>query len=159
MKTGGPTAARITPAYAGTTFRILSVSFQFGDHPRLRGNHGAAVDQISVLVGSPPLTREPRSVLFALVVPGGITPAYAGTTDIEEILDKVHRDHPRLRGNHPHPWTFICPGGGSPPLTREPHTWFFLHSMKSRITPAYAGTTDKRSLKINIFAFQYCEKH
>ena len=70
----------ITPAYAGTTSGAAGITSREKDHPRLRGNHlDEKVADISAL-GSPPLTREPRSILPLGSPHGRITPAYAGTT-------------------------------------------------------------------------------
>ena len=71
---------RITPAYAGTTDRSLLGVIHQRDHPRLRGNHSVYVFFSSPLLGSPPLTREPRQIPHICVSAVGITPAYAGTT-------------------------------------------------------------------------------
>ena len=71
---------RITPAYAGTTkMKVAKIGNQ-KDHPRLRGNHRFLLIHSFPVIGSPPLTREPRPVLNLNVACFRITPAYAGTT-------------------------------------------------------------------------------
>ena len=50
--------------------------------------------------GSPPPTRgtlvNPKQLKAVL----RITPAYAGNTKLESVIDVVDKDHPRLRGEH-----------------------------------------------------------
>ena len=76
------------------------------------------------LVGSPPLTREPHSLLRSGIFAHRITPAYAGTTENGQSYYQFIEDHPRLRGNHG-----VADKYGLKCL------W---------ITPAYAGTTALR---------------
>ena len=74
--------ARITPAYAGTTFRESARSYPMRDHPRLRGNYFLLRNTAGSPLGSPPLTRElPFFSKLTFLIPR-ITPAYAGTTAI-----------------------------------------------------------------------------
>ena len=69
---------RITPAYAGKSFRAVSFRGPDQDHPRICGEklllgffHGLAV-------GSPPHMRGKEAVVAVVGVVVGITPAYAG---------------------------------------------------------------------------------
>ena len=71
----------------------------------------------------------------------GITPAHAGKTEIQYLLDREIKDHPRACGEN----TLRYVGGlrmtGSPPRMRGK---LFLHSRlppRPRITPAHAGKT------------------
>ena len=95
----------------------------------------------TILVGSPPLTRELLGEHIMAAVKIGITPAYAGTTLMRQLQAAMLRDHPRLRGNYSE--CTCCPKAstGSPPLTRELPVCSSIRSDFSRITPAYAGTT------------------
>ena len=131
----------ITPAYAGTTtFHYVTITF-YWDHPRLRGNYFFSIGQIVEQRGSPPLTRELHLHSSKLYLCLRITPAYAGTTSIRFLLKILSWDHPRLRGNY---IPFFNTSGtvtGSPPLTRELPSRFLTRLKRSRITPAYAGTT------------------
>ena len=71
---------RITPACAGSTNGRLLSAMWLLDHPRLRGEHMATGDSLTVLNGSPPPARgalAPSRLLFARA---GITPACAGST-------------------------------------------------------------------------------
>ena len=113
-----PFSSRITPAYAGNTHSILKLFSGFRDHPRLRGEHDSTLESSPTRLGSPPLTRG------TLIKPERrrrqqrITPAYAGNTPCDDILNLIVRDHPRLRGEHLLTAKLIHSKRGSPPLTR-----------------------------------------
>ena len=120
---------RITPAYAGTTYRRC-------DRPDLQRDH-------------PPLTRELHIILTQEFKHLGITPAYAGTTGIAVISPEFMTDHPRLRGNYSSACLTIASISGSPPLTRELLNQVCSNFRRYGITPAYAGTTPScRSVEI-----------
>ena len=71
----------------------------------------------------------------------GITPAYAGNTEVCYMSERACRDHPRLRWEYQY---FPARGKnevGSPPLTRGIRPSFSVLLEPSRITPAYAGNT------------------
>ena len=133
---------RITPAYAGTTQQDVSHTYHIQDHPRLRGNYSIYAYISPNFGGSPPLTRELRRIITKIIINLRITPAYAGTTFLYNILERFDQDHPRLRGNY-WPCRFeTCKMSGSPPLTRELRADAFENRRRIRITPAYAGTTN-----------------
>ena len=96
--------------------------------------------------GSPPPMRGKVSFVSAVVICGGITPAYAGKSDNEGGRCQLRRDHPRLCGEKPSPAKRNCYKTGSPPPMRGKvcETMKFIPS--SRITPAYAG---KRRLRLD----------
>ena len=71
----------ITPAYAGTTRFACAFFSGKQDHPRLRGNYSALKSDYRPAKGSPPLTRELRTLPAPIDFHSGITPAYAGTTN------------------------------------------------------------------------------
>ncbi len=131
----------ITPAYAGNTSFFISFSFTKWDHPRLRGEHSASQMSIKYSSGSPPPTRgTPLSVSF-IKSSTGITPAYAGNTNITINYLLQGRDHPRLRGEHIKRNIRKHYGVGSPPPTRGTPMFGKHQSTEFRITPAYAGNT------------------
>ena len=70
--------ARITPAYAGKSWRDFAARFVYQDHPRVCGEKLAVFVLCDLTVGSPPRMRgkvlQKRDVLVRI----GITPAYAG---------------------------------------------------------------------------------
>ena len=76
---------RITPALAGTTIQFFLKFYLNQDHPRACGDYFEVREILKMSLGSPPRLR---GLLFAcaLVTVGiGITPALAGTTQIEEF--------------------------------------------------------------------------
>ena len=70
-----------------------------------------------------------------------ITPAYAGNTGGLHLLYSVHRDHPRLRGEHVANFYGDLGIWGSPPPTRGTLRKKISSSSERGITPAYAGNT------------------
>ena len=135
----------ITPAYAGTTGPGLSGGQCTPDHPRLRGDHLISMLDLEKSQGSPPLTRGPPLWVELGLPTLRITPAYAGTTPARGVPSPVRRDHPRLRGDHRDVFVIPRPNPGSPPLTRGPLPSLIAFHTCLGITPAYAGTTRRKS--------------
>jgi len=132
------------PPTRGLPFRASGGSASAWDHPRLRGDYPVDGRAACRHPGSPPPTRGLQSCHIYHTLIGGITPAYAGTTQSRDIcIDKL-TDHPRLRGDYAWGCWKTVYGTGSPPPTRGllPEIPFTADS--SRITPAYAGTTPSR---------------
>ena len=79
--------------------------------------------------------------MLGVYLPVGITPAYAGNTNRENILFIEARDHPRVCGEHIMIVGYSQQIMGSPPRMRG--TLFNASAYGSRdgITPAYAGNT------------------
>ena len=90
----------ITPAYAGNTRFLTAKRAWFWDHPRIRGEHATTAQKKTFIAGSPPHTRGTPKIACVSVPEFGITPAYAGNTNISKSLDRLSRDHPRIRGEH-----------------------------------------------------------
>ena len=135
----------ITPAYAGSTDRPQEPSQPFRDHPRLRGEHPAGALPRWFDGGSPPPTRGARHLRHHRRVPGGITPAYAGSTPAPTPSPRAPRDHPRLRGEHKISGDMLPQDRGSPPPTRGAPIADNTGDTPMGITPAYAGSTLPRS--------------
>ena len=72
----------ITPAYAGNTETDFKKVIKEEDHPRLRGEHPMFFNFSLALKGSPPPTRGTLCSVFWIAQVSGITPAYAGNTEI-----------------------------------------------------------------------------
>ena len=113
------TRGRITPACAGTTEYGRKCCQECWDHPRLRGNNGAAFCIQSRQTGSPPLAREQLKDMPTGKKPKRITPACAGTTNTVMNTSRGIEDHPRLRGNNLNDQLQDPDSTGSPPLARE----------------------------------------
>ena len=69
---------RITPAYAGKSCFITGVFIPDRDHPRVCGEKGTGLTNVTSPMGSPPRMRGKAAAARAGLVAVGITPAYAG---------------------------------------------------------------------------------
>ena len=69
---------RITPAYAGKSYRYSFRKICNKDHPRLCGEKETDIQARNKKAGSPPPMRGKATCLSHQERPAGITPAYAG---------------------------------------------------------------------------------
>ena len=143
----GPSRRRIIPAYAGSTGTALSALGTIGDHPRLRGEHGASSTSPAVSAGSSPLTRGAPQISHGPASGHGIIPAYAGSTSALTVRERCKGDHPRLRGEHSCTSARQVNKWGSSPLTRGALVPALLRRRSAGIIPAYAGSTPSASLR------------
>ena len=114
------------------------------DHPRIRGEHVKNGTFSTGMVGSSPHTRGALFDNGVCRIVAGIIPAYAGSTLSRRAQAGMAADHPRIRGEHM-PWGDS--GGqhpGSSPHTRGAHFVVSSAARRSRIIPAYAGSTHRR---------------
>ena len=135
----------IIPALAGNTSYISCGVHPPRDHPRSRGEYGPELTRIRPDLGSSPLSRGIRSEGSRRMLPKRIIPALAGNTPDRRHEGRIHRDHPRSRGEYlrvPHP-----DGGqqGSSPLSRGIPEGRRGDYSADRIIPALAGNTWSRS--------------
>ncbi len=72
-----------------------------------------------------------------------LTPAYAGNTDACRHTRAHGQAHPRLRGEHDNIRAESDAGKGSPPPTRGTPLHELTAEDFQRLTPAYAGNTDR----------------
>ena len=89
---------RITPAYAGKSFRHLSSATIQQDHPRLCGEKLHMPEKFVWRLGSPPPMRGKVPILVAAEPRTRITPAYAGKRGSDCFWFCCIWDHPRLCG-------------------------------------------------------------
>ena len=134
-------AARIIPAYAGSTACYSFVASRRRDHPRIRGEHRMRVFTSRGVQGSSPHTRGARRRRHPPGKPEWIIPAYAGSTSTPTGPAPPAQDHPRIRGEHRRCPTLSCHTRGSSPHTRGAHRGLRVVVADSRIIPAYAGST------------------
>jgi hypothetical protein len=144
-----------------------------GDHPRIRGEHWDSAAPSSAVAGSPPHSRGARSPGSVPSAPVGgspphsrgglqplrrrppklrITPAFAGSTRCLWCRTRRSWDHPRIRGEHTPALAQVHQGSGSPPHSRgaRPHSrgapaQGMARTVRSGITPAFAGSTSRWS--------------
>ena len=91
----------IIPAYAGSTPSKGQQPTRRRDHPRVCGEHALASFGGVLKRGSSPRMRgAPRKIDEESMVKR-IIPAYAGSTEREDYMEAVQRDHPRVCGEHP----------------------------------------------------------
>ena len=146
---GGPVGAgraRIIPAYAGSTGSSDPGGLRRGDHPRIRGEHGAEEALDRDASGSSPHTRGARTDEWVDAGPARIIPAYAGSTRTSRGPCAASRDHPRIRGEHGSTARMSGFRVGSSPHTRGARHPPPVPALLRRIIPAYAGSTS-RSLR------------
>ena len=72
---------RITPAYAGKSFKSRLAFSGISDHPRLCGEKPERITGNLCGLGSPPPMRGKVDSFRATIVFLGITPAYAGKSE------------------------------------------------------------------------------
>jgi len=132
----------IIPAYAGNTRAVVFGDDFNGDHPRICGEHSACVVVASGDTGSSPHMRGTRVDACGVSVYGGIIPAYAGNTPVQERPMSLQRDHPRICGEHIQNNFHRLTGWGSSPHMRGTQASRVRSAMVDGIIPAYAGNTD-----------------
>ena len=137
----GEAAARLIPAYAGSTGVIWVLAGLGWAHPRLRGEHARWLVSDAAGLGSSPLTRGARCARSFLVHQQRLIPAYAGSTVAARRVTCESAAHPRLRGEHIIVGSTNADEGGSSPLTRGAHPDTDNHYRWQRPIPAYAGST------------------
>ena len=133
---------RIIPAYAGNT--ILSspmMGFKW-DHPRVCGEHPAARSDWNRPTGSSPRMRGTLPSPPSVPVRVGIIPAYAGNTLYPMSHGTLHRDHPRVCGEHHDMKVATFSSQGSSPRMRGTPLPDMCSTLRTGIIPAYAGNTD-----------------
>ena len=70
------------------------------DHPRICGEHLAVMVMLISISGSSPHMRGTRDTSLGCFHIAGIIPAYAGNTRYPMSHGTLHRDHPRICGEH-----------------------------------------------------------
>ena len=137
----------ITPADAGKTRRQVRKRTDVQDHPRGCGENLTDRKNAAERLGSPPRMRGKRLDGLASAPTAGITPADAGKTASIAVLIASRTDHPRGCGENLAALGNGFGGGGSPPRMRGKPLFSALGGNNSRITPADAGKTLKRSFR------------
>ncbi len=89
---------RITPAYAGKSYRFFVVACDDRDHPRLCGEKVGFCLLLACQLGSPPPMRGKVYNSSRVEQRNRITPAYAGKRLLQGIGVSGNKDHPRLCG-------------------------------------------------------------
>ena len=143
---GHAVRAGITPARAGKSVYIDSISQPARDHPRLCGEKGTLSLLRARNIGSPPPVRgkvkggrRGRRNL-------GITPACAGKSPRRRLRPYQRSDHPRLCGEkRPVPEVPALQEGSPPPVRGKARGQCYFADLR-RITPACAGKSRRSVL-------------
>ena len=137
----GAPERRIIPALAGNTANYKLPTVLAADHPRSRGEYGAAKMSELSEFGSSPLSR---GILLATCkdhTTPRIIPALAGNTGIVYWTQPVRADHPRSRGEYTALAARRQQKAGSSPLSRGIRCHGVWSRSRDRIIPALAGNT------------------
>ncbi len=92
---------RITPACAGSRRWLAPSAAGSGDHPRVRGEQGAAFAAGGADGGLPPRARGADVRVLRAAFAFRITPACAGSSGWSAARTATVRVHPRVRGEQP----------------------------------------------------------
>ena len=140
-------AKRITPADAGKTSGLMRLTALRRDHPRRCGENIKEQVTLGIGTGSPPQMRGKPLGWDSSSKTAGITPADAGKTKVSAFQPYHSWDHPRRCGENMPQLEISTGKKGSPPQMRGKRKSLFANSHGSRITPADAGKTLKRSFR------------
>ena len=141
LDVGGAQADGIIPAYAGSTALTSDCSWAGRDHPRIRGEHATVLLTLASSSGSSPHTRGALAMQVGVDLLERIIPAYAGSTDLLGDAFAPIGDHPRIRGEHVYLDVLAAAVTGSSPHTRGAQHSSGYTCCRTRIIPAYAGST------------------
>ena len=109
---------RITPAWAGKRYYPFAVILLDRDHPRVGGEKSPVRIKALPNSGSPPRGRGKVPCVTCPPWVPGITPAWAGKSNISPLAQRVNKDHPRVGGEKPMPRNPEELLAGSPPRGR-----------------------------------------
>ena len=110
--------ARITPAWAGKSYRVFRCGHADEDHPRVGGEKLISTSFSMPASGSPPRGRGKGSGPDVDEKHTGITPAWAGKSRCLRICLSRLWDHPRVGGEKRRFHGMAAPFPGSPPRGR-----------------------------------------
>ena len=94
---------------------------------------------VVVKQGSPPRVRGKDGHIDAVQHLAGITPACAGKSEQDDLLQRLPGDHPRVCGEKAFASAWALIRAGSPPRVRGKEVFRLLLHQRFGITPACAG--------------------
>ena len=141
----------ITPAWAGKRSSLDGKMFKIWDHPRVGGEKTKGGGPEKSGLGSPPRGRGKVGHSVISTISSGITPAWAGKSLFDMVINSLLEDHPRVGGEKFQKPIDMLQDMGSPPRGRGKVLEFALVFRWCRITPAWAGKRLKRSHRSGIF--------
>ena len=105
------------------------------------GEHLTNTAKVVLAKGSSPRVRGTRDDEIGVRVGGGIIPACAGNTEAVAPVHHLHRDHPRVCGEHDRVKVTKQGGSGSSPRVRGTRNLVVICRDQNGIIPACAGNT------------------
>ncbi len=136
----GDALRRFTPACAGTGPLSCSKMARAAVHPRVRGDRSAKKTKRGASDGSPPRARGQGPLHRRQPVFARFTPACAGTGYVSVARCRQGSVHPRVRGDRRSAQELCIRAVGSPPRARGQGRVWARARLRSRFTPACAGT-------------------
>ena len=129
----------ITPAWAGKRVPRPSWSYGVWDHPRMGGEKPFDNPKIDNCEGSPPHGRGKGLPKQNKPAKHGITPAWAGKSQLYRTAVACTQDHPRMGGEKVLASPLVLSAQGSPPHGRGKGRTACKKERNHGITPAWAG--------------------
>ena len=144
-----PVDVRITPAYAGKSFRNRSSYTGAWDHPRVCGEKIKPSRDFMAGRGSPPRVRGKVKVTRFPAGQGRITPACAGKSTRSWTSSRGSGDHPRVCGEKRTAVKSCFSALGSPPRTQGKVTSRTQRALRSAGRPAPVPPLQTRIMVIS----------
>ena len=129
----------ITPAWAGKRSLGCNLAGCTTDHPRVGGEKCCFRSHTLLAWGSPPRGRGKASTARRNPAKPGITPAWAGKSEVLSVAYRCCVDHPRVGGEKRYISRIPAKAQGSPPRGRGKADAGAGREILGGITPAWAG--------------------
>ena len=144
------TQVRLTPAGAGSTPWWWAALILMWAYPRRCGEHGSERNRISEKSGLPPQVRGAPQPCRALIGELGLTPAGAGSTDVDAAESARWGAYPRRCGEHGDDEDRSVMRAGLPPQVRGARCRSGLWRRVGGLTPAGAGSTGSNTRRARL---------
>ena len=141
----GAVIYRITSTYVENTLRPVTMYRTSRDHLHIRGEYGALVAAVGVVVGSPPHTWRIPTCSSCYSIEFRITSTYVENTfhQVENI--SIIKDHLHIRGEYVFVTAYARRNLGSPPHTWRIHVLGNYKEDDCGITSTYVENTNRFS--------------
>ena len=133
------TCVRFIPAWAGNSRNTRVALSTLSVHPRMGGEQGVLMTQITTPGGSSPHGRGTGSWVFSLAARPRFIPAWAGNRASSSGAAPLFPVHPRMGGEQSCFGSGFSVGSGSSPHGRGTGLFFINMRLFLRFIPAWAG--------------------